>query len=154
MTTTRQGALGHHEAPDSTSGRANAEGTDHDARVAAGAWQPSSSLSDMGGGGGSRRKRRRQRSQRANRRRPQGQGHTEGINRERMFQELEGLLRQIREEAEESSTWPEADINAMAHSVSTFTKELEGQSDPISDRMRSEYQRIRERLAQALRGER
>ncbi len=154
MTTTRQGASRQQPAPESTVAGEDRAGTNTHARVAAGGWQPGSYVSDTGGGGGARRKRRRQRSQRANRRRPPGQGHADGVSRERIFQELEGLLRQIREEAEESSTWAEADISAMAQAVSTFTKELEGQSEPISERLRSEYQRIREKLSQALRGER
>jgi hypothetical protein len=42
----------------------------------------------------------------------------------------------------------------MAHTVSTFTKALEERSDPISERMHSEYQRIRGQLVQTLRGDR
>lgn len=77
----------------------------------------------------------------------------EGINRERIFQDLEGLLRQIREEAEESSNGSVSEdrIGEMARAVSAFSKVLEEQSDPISERARGEYQRIREKLVQALR---
>ena len=74
------------------------------------------------------------------------------VSRERIFQELEGLLRQIREEAEESRAGAAANVTEMAHAVATFTKSLEEQSDPISDRVRSEYQRIRDKLSQALKG--
>jgi hypothetical protein len=105
------------------------------------------------GPGGSRRKRRRQRSQRG-RHRPPGPSHAQQldvVSRERIFQELEGLLRQIREEAEESAGWTEEQVANMAHVVVTFTRSLEEQSDPISERVRSEYQRIREKLSQALR---
>jgi hypothetical protein len=155
MTTTRQGASGHHKAPDSAFDDEGRESTNTDVRAAAGGWQPDSHVSEIGGaGGGSRRKRRRQRSQRGKRRRPQGHVHSEGVSREHIFQELEGLLRQIREEAEESSNWTEEKISSMAQTVGTFTKELEEQSDPVSQRLRSEYQRIREMLTQALRGER
>ncbi len=156
MSTTRQGATGHDGAPESACAEPEREGTGSN-HHAAGSWQPDPPYAaDLGNaGGGSRRKRRRQRAQRGKRRRgPQGHAHIEGVNRERIFQELEGLLRQIREEAEESSHWAEAEINQMAHAVSTFTKDLEEQSDPISERVRSEYQRIREKLTQALRGER
>ena len=106
--------------------------------------------------GGSRRKRRRQRAQRVNGPRLfQGRaGPVEGASRERIFQDLEGLLRQIREEAEESPHVAEAQINQMAQTVSAFTKALEEQSDPISDRTHSEYQRIRDKLVQTLRGDR
>ncbi len=156
MSTTRQGATGHDAAPESAFAEPDREGTGSE-QHAAGSWQPEPPYAaDNGGaGGGSRRKRRRQRAQRGKRRRgPQGHMHVEGVSREHIFQELEGLLRQIREEAEESSNWAEAEINQMAHAVTAFTKELEEQSDPISERVRGEYQRIRERLTQALRGER
>ncbi|MBP1686753.1 MAG: hypothetical protein H6Q33_2896 [Deltaproteobacteria bacterium] len=103
--------------------------------------------------GGSRRKRRRQR--------PQGQrlphrrvGQIEGASRERIFQDLEGLLRQLREEVDASSDIAAEQISLMAQTVSTFTRALEEQSDPISERAHSEYQRIREKLVQTLRGER
>jgi hypothetical protein len=155
MTTTRQGAPGRHKAPDSAFDDEGREGANTDVRAAAGGWQPESRVSEIGGAaGGSRRKRRRQRSQRGKHRRPQGHVHGEGVSREHIFQELEGLLRQIREEAEESSNWAEDKINSMAKTVSTFTKELEEQSEPVSERLRSEYQRVREMLTQVLRGER
>ncbi len=158
MSTRRQGATGHDAAPKSafaeTNGNGNGSGRE---RHAAGGWQSDPPhAADLGGAaGGPRRKRRRQRAQRGKRRRgPQGRAYVEGVSRERIFQELEGLLRQIREEAEESSTWAEAEVSQMARAVTTFTRELEEQSDPLSERVRSEYQRIREKLTQALRGER
>ena len=156
MTTTRQGASGHHKAPDSAFDGEEREGTTTDgAHCCSAAGSPIPMFPRSGErAGGSRRKRRRQRSQRGKRRRPQGHVHSEGMNREHIFQELEGLLRQIREEAEESSNRTEEEVSAMARTVTTFTKELEEQSDPVSERLRSEYQRIREMLTQALRGER
>ena len=80
----------------------------------------------------------------------------DNVNRERIFQDLEGLLRQIREEAEESSNGriSEGQISEVARVVSAFSKVLEEQSDPISERSRGEYQRIREKLVQTLRSER
>jgi hypothetical protein len=154
MTTTRQGASGHYKAPDSAFDDEQRGGTTDDLCAALGAWQPDPHVPESGAvPGGSRRKRRR-RSQRGKRRRPQGPVHSEGLNREHIFQELEGLLRQIREEAEESSNRAAEEVSAMAHTVTTFTRELEEQSGPVSERLRSEYQRIREMLTQALRGER
>ena len=108
--------------------------------------------------GGARKKRRRQRPQRTKGQRPPQarlpQG--DGVSREHILQDLEGLLRQIREEAEESANgrFPPEQISEMARSVSAFSKGLEEQSDPISERARGEYQRLRERLVHALRDER
>ena len=103
-------------------------------------------------GAGNRRKRRRQRPQRNKGPRPLSSRNPqlETASRERIFQELEGLLRQIREQAEESASWPEHELTEMTQTVTTFTKALEEQADPIPERARSEYQRIRERLSQAL----
>jgi len=155
MTTTRQGASGHHKAPDSAFDGEDREGTNTAVRAAADGWQPDSEASAICGvAGGSRRKRHRQRSPRGKRRRQQGHAHIEGVSRECIFQELEGLLRQIREEAEESPNRAEEEVSTIARAVVTFTKELEEQSGPISERLRGEYQRIRERLTQALRAER
>jgi len=155
MSTTPRGASGHHKSFDSAFDGEERGGTSADGRAALGGRQPGSNVSGIGAGAaGSRRKRRRQRPQRGKHRGPQGRVHSEGVNREHIFQELEGLLRQIREEAEESCNRAEEEVNAMARTVTTFTKELEDQSDPVSERLRSEYQRIREMLTQALRGER
>lgn len=144
--------------PESTLGD-GAEG-EPTAREAGSGWQPASQrLSDgPGESGPSRKRRRRQRPQRGKRRRP-GQGggvHVDLVSRERMFQELEGLLRQIREQAEENEGggWREEDVNEIAQAVSSFTKYLEEQSDPISERTRGEYQRLREKLSQAVKGNR
>ena len=110
----------------------------------------------QGGPGSSRKKRRRARSQRGKRRQvPHGShrpAHIDTVSRERIFQDIEGLLRQIREQAEESKTWTDEQLSQFVQAVTTFTKSLEEESDPISDRARSEYHRIRERLSQALRG--
>ena len=108
----------------------------------------------MSPAGFSRKRRRRQRTQRGKRRRP-GESrptHTETVSRERMFQDIEGLLRQIREQAEESASWTDQQLSEITQTVTTFTKSLEAEVDPISDRARSEYQRIREKLSQAMKG--
>jgi len=67
-----------------------------------------------------------------------------------VFQSVEGLLRQIREQAEETAQWTEDELREITQTVTTFTKSLEQEADPISDRARMEYQRIREKLSQAL----
>ena len=110
-----------------------------------------------GGGGphGSGHKRRRHRSQKGKRRRPSSQGgapHIDIVSRERMFQDIEGLLRQIREQAEESPVWTEQQLQDFTQTVTGFTKSLEQEGEQISPRVRSEYQRIRDKLSQALRG--
>jgi hypothetical protein len=154
MTTTRRGASEHHKAPESAFDGEDREGTTTDGRTAADSWQPHPYAAEVGGaGGGTRRKRRRQRPARGKRRRSQNHAQAENVSREGIFQELEGLLRQIREEAEESLNRPEEEISAIARTVSTFTKQLEEQGDPISERLRTEYQRLREILTQRLRGE-
>jgi hypothetical protein len=155
MTTTREGASGHHKAPERAFDGEDREGTATDGRTAADGWQPDSYAAEVGGSaGGARRKRRRQRPARGKRQRSQGHAQAEDVSREGIFQELEGLLRQIREEAQESPNRPEEEISAIARTVSTFTKTLEDQGDPISERLRTEYQRLREMLTQRLRGER
>jgi hypothetical protein len=108
-----------------------------------------------GAGGPGRKRRRRQRSQRNKPHRPAFVRAPLGdtVSRERVFQDLEGLLRQIREQAEESSNWAEDRLVEIAQTVTNFTKSLEEQVDPIPERARSEYQRIRDRLSQALKGE-
>lgn len=101
-----------------------------------------------------RKRRRRHRSPKG-KHRHSGQGgapHIDIVSRERMFQDIEGLLRQIRERAEESVVWTEEELNDFTHTVTGFAKSLEQESDQISQRMRSEYQRIREKLTHALRG--
>jgi C4-type Zn-finger protein len=67
-----------------------------------------------------------------------------------VFQSVEGLLRQIREQAEETAQWTEAELREITQTVTAFTKSLEQEHDPISERARMEYQRIREKLSQAL----
>lgn len=106
------------------------------------------------GGGASRRKRRRQRSQRGKRRQPTESRapQIDLVSRERIFQELEGLLRQIREQAEEGMPWPQERLDDFTQAVVSFTKSLEEQGEAVSDRVRSEYQRIRDKLSQALKG--
>lgn len=118
-----------------------------------------------GGGGGrnnfnNRRKRRRQRPQRTKHRKGGGGGGGGGhqrsqavkddTDRERLFQDIEGLLRRIREEAEESGR-PEEQLRDITATVTTFTKLLEEESEVVSERARMEYHRVRERLNNALR---
>jgi len=112
-----------------------------------------------GGPGGSRRKRRRQRPQRGGKRPHAPEQHrgshaarVDTGSRERIFQDVEGLLRQIREQADEAAVWSEEQLRDFVQTVTTFTKSLEQEADPISDRARSEYHRVREKLSQALRG--
>jgi hypothetical protein len=126
---------------------------ERDGRAAqAGVARPSDGAAGPHGSG---RKRRRHRSPKGKRRHHPGQGgtpHVDIVSRERMFQDIEGLLRQIRERAEESVVWTEEQLNDFTQTVTGFTKSLEQEGDQISQRMRSEYQRIREKLSHALRG--
>ena len=101
-----------------------------------------------------RKRRRRHRSPKGKRHQHSGQGsapHADIVSRERMFQDIEGLLRQIRERAEESALWTEEQLNDFTQAVTGFTKSMEQESEQVSQRMRGEYQRIREKLSQALR---
>ncbi len=155
MSTNGRGAADHSKVPESTSGPAPA---DADPRRRAEAWQSvgqHGSGYDANSGAGGSRRRRRQRSQRGKPQRPpQGSRgvQLDVVSRERIFQELEGLLRQIREQAEESADWAEDQLSEITRTVTSFTKSLEEQADPIPERARSEYQRIREKLSQALKG--
>jgi len=139
----------------------NAFGDDLEAREsasqeAASSWQPApQQLSDAQGDSGSLRKRRRRQRPQRGKRRHSGQSsgvHIDLVSRERMFQELEGLLRHIREQAEEDegAGWSEQQLNEMVQTVTSFTRHLEKQNDPISERTRGEYQRLREKLSQAV----
>jgi len=103
--------------------------------------------------GPGRKRRRRHRSQKEKARRPfQGSSaHIDTVSRERMFQDIEGLLRQIRERAEEAPVWTEEQLNDFTQTVTGFTKSLEQEGEPLSQRARSEYQRIRDKLSYALR---
>ena len=109
-----------------------------------------------GNSGGGRRKRRRQRPQPGKSSRPHepqrsgAAARIDAASRERAFQSVEGLLRQIREQAEEGAQWTEEELREVTQTVTAFTKLLEQESDPISDRAQVEYQRIREKLSQAL----
>ncbi len=109
-----------------------------------------------GNSGGGRRKRRRQRPQHGKHQRPHepqrarvGARH-DSASRERVFLSVEGLLRQIREQAEEGVQWTEAELREITQTVTAFTKSLEQEGDPISDRAQTEYQRLREKLSHAL----
>ena len=104
--------------------------------------------------GFSRKRRRRQRTQRGKRHHPGSSRPTpnDTVSRERIFQDIEGLLRRIREQAEESTNWTEQQLSEITQTVTSFTRSLEAEADPISDRARSEYQRIRDKLNQAMKG--
>ena len=146
MINSRRSAAGDFKAPGGTLG-AGLEG----AEARRESWdeaQPGS-----GAPGSSRKKRRRQRSQRGKRRHSPEMRvtHIDTFSRERIFQDVEGLLRQIREQAEETSDWPEERLNDIVQTVTGFTKSLEEQNDTIPERIRAEYQRIREKLTHALR---
>jgi hypothetical protein len=116
---------------------------------------------DHGDGGqrnfNSRRKRRRQRPQRTKRHKGGGGGGQhrsqavkDDTDRERIFQDIEGLLRRIREEAEESGR-PEEELREVTATVTNFTKILEEEAEVVSERARVEYHRVREKLNHALR---
>jgi len=134
-------------------------GADHaepEVRQIAEGWHPDGQHgSRPPGQGAGRKRRRRQRPQRGTPGRPtQARGpRVDLVSREHVFQDLEGLLRQIREQAEESSGWRQEQLSEITQTVTGFTKSLEEQLDPISDRIRSEYQRIREKLSHALKGD-
>jgi hypothetical protein len=114
---------------------------------------------DNRGGGqrgfGNRRKRRRQRPQRIKRRNkgPQTKSTApkDDTDRERIFQDIEGLLRRIREEAEETGVWTEDELREITNTVTNFTKVLEEEAEVVSERARVEYHRVREKLNHALR---
>jgi hypothetical protein len=103
--------------------------------------------------GSRNKKRRRHRGQRPKERRAPstGEGVIDVVNRERMFQDIEGLLRQIRERAEETAEWSTEQLSDFTQAVTGFTKSLEQEGDSVSQRVRSEYQRVRDKLSQALR---
>ncbi len=118
-----------------------------------------------GGGGGQGRnnnkKRRRQRAQRGKRPRGGGGGggggghssspHGEMANKERIFQDIEGLLRQIREAADEENAFSEAQVGDYVQAVTGLQKAFESEATMVSDRAFSEYQRVRDKLQNALR---
>jgi hypothetical protein len=115
---------------------------------------------DHQGGGqrnfGGRRKRRRQRPQRTKRRKggpqsPKSAAVKDDTDRERIFQDIEGLLRRIREDAEENGDRSEQEMREITATVTNFTKLLEEESEVISERARVEYHRVREKLNHALR---
>jgi hypothetical protein len=72
-------------------------------------------------------------------------------DRERIFQDIEGLLRRIREEAEELGDRSEEELADVTATVTNFTKILEEESEVVSERARVEYHRVREKLNHALR---
>jgi hypothetical protein len=121
----------------------------------AGQGPPSGGNGGMGqrSSGPRNKKRRRNRSQRPREQRAPsgGEGVIDVVNRERMFQDVEGLLRQIRERAEETAEWSMEQLSDFTQAVTGFTKSLEQEGDSVSQRVRSDYQRVRDKLSQALR---
>ncbi len=106
-----------------------------------------------GRGGGKKGKRRRQRQQRPRHaRKPTAKENAaiDSSNRERIFQHVEGLLRQIREEAEETGKFSEDQVRDYAMTVVNFNRLLEEQSEPLPERVRIEYLRVRDKLTSAL----
>jgi len=74
------------------------------------------------------------------------------VSREQIFQDIEGLLRQIREQAEENARWNDEEIREFVQTVTTFTRALEQfDGEAITPRLHSDYQRVRDKLVQALR---
>ncbi len=108
------------------------------------------SLSSGGATYGKRNKRRRAYRPEADR--PLGiqPPFGETANRERVFQDLEGLLRRIREVAEESAAYSEGQVAEYAREVGDLFRALEGEGDVVSDRLFGAYQRLRRRLSDAL----
>lgn len=110
------------------------------------------------GGGGRRNKRRRQRPQRQQNNKPRRKlspkesAALDTVGRERMFQQVEGLLRQIREEAEEAGVFSDDEVREYVTTVTNFMTLLEEESEPLTERARSEFLRVRDKLSQALRG--
>jgi len=156
MSSSRDGVSDELRAPGASDGDEFDRGMSRGDEEAGGLWaHTQGGASSQPGHGSSKKKRRRPRSQRGKRRRPEHGGrppHIDIVSRERIFQDIEGLLRQIREAAEESAAFSEAQLNEFTQAVTTFTKSLEEETDPISERARTDYQRVRERLSQALRG--
>ncbi len=109
-----------------------------------------------GKGGGRRNKRRRQRQQQRpnkQRRRPSAKESAalDSVGRERMYQQVEGLLRQIREEAEENGAFSDDELREYVSTVTSFMSLLDEESEPLTERARSEYLRVRDKLTHALR---
>lgn len=108
------------------------------------------------GGGGRRNKRRRTRPQKQNNLRhklsPKEAAALDSVGRERMFQQVEGLLRQIREEAEETGAFSDEEVREYVTTVTAFMTLLEEESEPLTERARSEFLRVRDKLSHALRG--
>ena len=106
---------------------------------------------DGGGGGIGRKKRRRQRGQRNKKRVGVSPSpHGDNANRERVYQDIEGLLRQIRELAEETSAYSQERLDEFTQVVMTLFKALEGEGEMVSDRLYGEYLRVRDKLNLAL----
>jgi len=68
-----------------------------------------------------------------------------------MYQDIEGLLRQIRERAEETPLWTEDQMNDFTQTVTGFMRTLDEEGGQVSDRAMNEYHRVRDKLSQALR---
>ena len=103
---------------------------------------------DGGGGGIGRKKRRRQRNKKRVGVSPSP--HGDNANRERVYQDIDGLLRQIRELAEETSAYSQERLDEFTQVVMTLFKALEGEGEMVSDRLYGEYLRVRDKLNLAL----
>lgn len=68
-----------------------------------------------------------------------------------MFQDIEGLLRQIRERAEERPLWTQDQLKDFTQTVTGFMRALDEEGGQVSDRAMNEYYRVRDKLSQALR---
>jgi hypothetical protein len=104
-----------------------------------------------GGGGDGGRKKRRHPTHGKSREAGTSSGYNEAANRERIFQDIEGRMRQIRELAEEGNDFTNDEISELTQSVVALFRSLESEGEVVSDRAFAEYQRLRERLNQALR---
>lgn len=107
--------------------------------------------SSVGGGDGGRKKRRQLRPVRSNGREAAPAAHNDVANREHVFQDIEGRMRRIRELAEEGAAYSSDEIRQLAQNVVSLFRTLEGEGEVVSDRAFAEYQRLRDRLNQALR---
>jgi hypothetical protein len=155
MSTRRQGAQDELEAPE-LAAQSSAGGNTEPRLGVAGNQAGAARVLDANGApySASRKRRRRHRSQKGKQRRPAqvNAPHLDLVSRERMFQDIEGLLRQIRERAEDSTAWTDEQLSDFTQAVTGFTKLLEQEGEPVSQRGRGEYQRMREKLSQALKG--
>lgn len=111
------------------------------------------SVPSGGGMNRQRKKRRRDRGQMPARRGPAMAAQGDHSNRERIYQDVEGLLRRIREHDEENGGYSAQQMSDFTQAVVTLFKALESENEIVSERLYAEYQRLRERLSQALKSQ-